>query len=39
MPTLTFPLSRIEGHAQVDIEVQAGKVISTRFRGHGVARL
>ena len=32
MPTLTFPLSRIEGHAQVVIEVQAGKVVSTRFR-------
>jgi coenzyme F420-reducing hydrogenase alpha subunit len=31
MPTLTFPLSRIEGHAQVVIEVQAGKVISARF--------
>ncbi|MBS1245382.1 MAG: F420-non-reducing hydrogenase large subunit, partial [Chloroflexi bacterium] len=32
MPTLTFPLSRIEGHAQVVIEVQAGKVVSTHFR-------
>ena len=32
MPTLTFPLSRIEGHAQVVIEVQAGKVVSTRFQ-------
>ncbi|MCK4472830.1 MAG: nickel-dependent hydrogenase large subunit, partial [Anaerolineae bacterium] len=31
MPTLTFPLSRIEGHAQVVIEVQAGEVISARF--------
>jgi F420-non-reducing hydrogenase large subunit len=38
MPTLTFPLSRIEGHAQVVIEVQGGEVISawfqaTEFRG------
>ena len=38
MPTLTFPISRIEGHAQVVIEVQQGKVISagfqaTEFRG------
>jgi F420-non-reducing hydrogenase large subunit len=32
MPTLTFPLSRIEGHAQVVIEVQDGKVISARFQ-------
>ncbi|MCK4470716.1 MAG: nickel-dependent hydrogenase large subunit, partial [Anaerolineae bacterium] len=32
MPTLTFPLSRIEGHAQVVIEVQAGEVISARFQ-------
>jgi coenzyme F420-reducing hydrogenase alpha subunit len=31
MPTLTFPLSRIEGHAQVVIEVQAGEVVSARF--------
>ena len=31
MPTLTFPLSRIEGHAQVVIEVRAGKVVSARF--------
>ncbi len=31
MPTLTFPLSRIEGHAQVVIEVRAGEVISARF--------
>lgn len=32
MTTLTFPLSRIEGHARVEIEVQNGKVISTRFK-------
>ncbi|MEM5775969.1 MAG: nickel-dependent hydrogenase large subunit, partial [Anaerolineaceae bacterium] len=32
MTTLTFPLSRIEGHARVEIEVQHGKVISTRFK-------
>lgn len=32
MTTLTFPLSRIEGHARVEIEVQDGKVISTRFQ-------
>jgi len=31
MPTLTFPLSRIEGHAQVVIEVQAGEVVSAHF--------
>lgn len=30
--TLTFPLSRIEGHARVEIEVQDGKVLSTRFQ-------
>ncbi len=32
MPTLTFPLSRIEGHAQVVIEVRAGKVVSAHFQ-------
>ena len=32
MPTLTFPLSRIEGHAQVIIEVQGGQVISAHFQ-------
>ena len=32
MPTLTFPLSRIEGHAQVVIEVQGGEVISAHFQ-------
>jgi len=31
MPTLTFPLSRIEGHAQVVIEVQGGQVVSAHF--------
>lgn len=32
MPTLTFPLSRIEGHAQVVIEVQNGQVVSAHFQ-------
>jgi F420-non-reducing hydrogenase large subunit len=32
MATLSFPLSRIEGHASVEIEVRNGKVISTRFQ-------
>jgi F420-non-reducing hydrogenase large subunit len=32
MPTFTFPISRIEGHARVVIEVQRGKVISARFQ-------
>ena len=32
MPTLTFPLSRIEGHASVEIEVREGRVLSTRFK-------
>lgn len=32
MTTLTFPISRIEGHAQVVIEVQDGKVVSSGFR-------
>jgi F420-non-reducing hydrogenase large subunit len=32
MTTLTFPLSRIEGHARVEIEVHEGEVISTRFQ-------
>jgi len=32
MTTLTFPLSRIEGHAQVVIELQAGEVVSARFQ-------
>jgi F420-non-reducing hydrogenase large subunit len=32
MPTVTFPISRIEGHAQVVIEVQAGRVVSSQFQ-------
>src|SRR4030042_1873428 len=32
MTTLTFPLSRIEGHAQVVIEVRRGEVISAHFQ-------
>lgn len=32
MTTLTFPLSRIEGHAQVVIEVRGGQVYSARFQ-------
>lgn len=32
MTTLTFPLSRIEGHARVVIEVQSGAVISAHFQ-------
>jgi F420-non-reducing hydrogenase large subunit len=32
MTTLTFPLSRIEGHAQVVIEVRQGEVISAHFQ-------
>ena len=32
MTTLVFPLSRIEGHAQVAIEVQGGEVKSARFQ-------
>lgn len=32
MPTLTFPLSRIEGHAQVTIDVQNGRPVSARFQ-------
>jgi F420-non-reducing hydrogenase large subunit len=31
MPTLTFPLSRIEGHARVVIEMHGGEVISAHF--------
>jgi F420-non-reducing hydrogenase large subunit len=31
MPTLTFPLSRIEGHARVVIEVRGGEVMAARF--------
>ncbi len=32
MATLTFPLSRIEGHAQVVIEVHRGEVMSAHFQ-------
>ena len=32
MATLTFPISRIEGHAQVVIEVEQGKVLEARFQ-------
>jgi F420-non-reducing hydrogenase large subunit len=32
MTTLTFPLSRIEGHAQVVIEMHDGKVVSAYFQ-------
>jgi len=32
MTTLTFPISRIEGHARVVIEVQAVEVVSARFQ-------
>jgi coenzyme F420-reducing hydrogenase alpha subunit len=32
MTTLTFPLSRIEGHARVIIEVQDGEVVSASFQ-------
>lgn len=32
MATLTFPLSRIEGHAQVVIEVHDGQVVSAHFQ-------
>lgn len=32
MPTLTFPISRIEGHAQVVVEVHDGHVASAHFQ-------
>jgi F420-non-reducing hydrogenase large subunit len=32
MTTLIFPLSRIEGHAQVSIEEVNGRVVSARFQ-------
>jgi coenzyme F420-reducing hydrogenase alpha subunit len=32
MVRLTFPMSRIEGHAQVVIEVENGEVVSARFQ-------
>jgi coenzyme F420-reducing hydrogenase alpha subunit len=31
MTSLVFPLSRMEGHARVTIEVQGGEVKSARF--------
>ncbi len=32
MTTLVFPLSRIEGHARVSIEIQAGQVLAAHFQ-------
>ena len=32
MTTLTFPLSRIEGHARVVIETRDGEVLSAHFQ-------
>ncbi|MBN1246625.1 MAG: Ni/Fe hydrogenase subunit alpha [Anaerolineae bacterium] len=32
MATLTFPLSRLEGHARVEIEVRDGEVLAARFQ-------
>lgn len=32
MPKIVLPVSRIEGHAQVVIEVHAGRVVSARFK-------
>ena len=32
MTTLRFPLSRIEGHARVEMEVQNGEVVSAQFQ-------
>ena len=32
MTTLTFPLSRIEGHARVVIETRNGDVVSAHFQ-------
>jgi len=32
MTTLRFPLSRIEGHARVEIEVQDGQVVAAQFQ-------
>jgi F420-non-reducing hydrogenase large subunit len=36
MTTLTFPLSRIEGHAQVVIETRHGAVVSAHFQAMGI---
>ena len=32
MTTLRFPLSRIEGHARVEMEIQDGQVVSAQFQ-------
>lgn len=32
MTTLRFPLSRIEGHARVEMEVEEGKVVAAQFQ-------
>ena len=32
MTTLRFPLSRIEGHARVEMEIQDGEVVSAQFQ-------
>jgi len=32
MPTLRFPLSRIEGHARVEMEIQDGQVVTAQFQ-------
>jgi coenzyme F420-reducing hydrogenase alpha subunit len=32
MPTLTFPISRIEGHAQVAIQVREGSIVSANLQ-------
>jgi F420-non-reducing hydrogenase large subunit len=32
MPTMTFPISRIEGHAQVVLELEGGKTLEARFQ-------
>ena len=32
MTTLRFPLSRIEGHARVEMEVQDGQVVTAQFQ-------
>jgi len=32
MTTLRFPLSRIEGHARVEMEVQNGQIVAARFQ-------
>lgn len=32
MSTITFPISRIEGHARVEIELNEGRVLAARFQ-------